>query len=56
MYKCDECGAVFDKPKYVKEYMGEFWGSPAYETWAVCPNCKSDDIEEVDEEEEEEEC
>lgn len=46
MWKCHECGEEFDEPKYYQECVGEFWGAPAYETWVICPHCKSEDIEE----------
>lgn len=46
-YKCNECDAVFDEPDTYRECVGEFWGTPAYEEFDICPVCKSDDIEEV---------
>jgi len=52
MYKCECCGEIFEEPKYVQECMGEFWGTPAFETWAVCPYCEGE-FEEYEEEEEE---
>ena len=55
MYKCEECGNVFDEPKMVQECVGEFWGTPAYETWAVCPDCGSDEIEDYEDNEIDEE-
>lgn len=55
MYKCNDCGAIFDEPKEVQECMGEFWGAPAYDTFTYCPHCGSDDFEEYDEDEEDEE-
>lgn len=36
--------------KRVEESRGEFWGTPCYETMFVCPNCGSDDLEEIYEE------
>ena len=54
MYKCNECGEIFDEPKEVQEGRGEFWGMPAYETMYYCPYCESEDFEEYDEDEEEE--
>ena len=48
MYKCYDCGAVFSEPNTYREYMGEFWGTPAYDDFPCCPVCKSDEIEEVD--------
>lgn len=52
MYKCWNCGLVFEEPKEWKEYRGECFGFPAYETMTGCPNCNSDysEIEGDDEE------
>lgn len=61
MLKCFNCGAIFEYPKLVREYRGEFWGSPAYETVGYCPCCGDDAIDEYhsyddeDDEDEEEE-
>lgn len=55
MYKCNDCGEVFDEPKYVQESRGEFWGAPCSETMAYCPHCESEDFEEYYGEEDEEE-
>lgn len=54
-YKCCECEAIFDEEDAgtIRESRGEFWGSPCYETLLVCPECRSDLIEEYEEEEEE---
>lgn len=41
---CLNCDNEFDEPAAVREYQGECHGFPAYETWAVCPHCKSTDI------------
>ena len=51
--RCLNCGAEIlrDDLKYTREYMGEFWGMPAYEDAYVCPRCGSDDIEESEVEE-----
>lgn len=46
-YKCNDCGAEFDEPDSYRECMGECWGQPAYETFYICPVCKSEDFEEV---------
>ena len=46
-YKCNDCEAEFNEPDTYTEYMGEFWGVPAYEEFGCCPVCKSDDYEEV---------
>lgn len=47
MYKCNDCGRVFDEPHTWKESRGEFWGQPCYETLSGCPYCESGDIDEV---------
>lgn len=54
-YKCNSCGHIFDEDEiyYSKESRGEFWGAPAYETVACCPNCMDCDFDEYDEEDEE---
>lgn len=53
--KCYECGAIFDEDdaETRRECVGEFWGSPAYESYSICPVCHSDDLEEYEESEEE---
>ena len=60
MYKCNECGAIFDEDDadYVREEVGEFWGTPAYMDFMKCPECGADDdgsIEEYNKPDEEEE-
>lgn len=61
MYRCEDCGEIFDFPKIIYENHGEFWGMPAYEKWAVCPNCHDNNFDEyysdddTDEDEESEE-
>lgn len=44
--KCYDCGAIFpeeDAGTY-QEYVGEFWGTPAYQTYNCCPECNSEDV------------
>ena len=36
MYKCEECGFVFEEPMINREYHGLEYG---YEEYGVCPNC-----------------
>jgi DNA-directed RNA polymerase subunit RPC12/RpoP len=55
IYKCDDCGKLFDEPQLVHELMGECRGQPAYEDWSYCPYCGSTDFDEYDEDELEEE-
>ena len=47
MWYCNECGNYFDEPGTTRELMGEYFGSPAYETFGTCPECGSTDIEEA---------
>lgn len=54
MYICNNCGEIFEETKQVTEYMGEFWGFPAYETYDCCPWCSDYDIDYYREEEQEE--
>lgn len=46
LFKCEKCGRISheDFIIHIKEYMGECFGFPAYETWCACPFCKSTDI------------
>lgn len=53
MYRCADCGEIFDEPEYVQECIGEFWGMPAFETWCRCPYCDSDAVDEYYEDEDE---
>ena len=48
MIICGECGKRFDEDdiETYEECVGEYWGQPAYETFGICPYCKSDCIEE----------
>lgn len=50
MLRCDDCGNTFETEDldYYTECVGEFWGSPAYETFYVCPYCGSDCYEEYE--------
>lgn len=52
--KCEHCKRIFDNDEIITErqYMGEFWGAPAYEDFDVCPYCRSDEIFDYEEEEE----
>lgn len=37
MYKCKNCGGVFEEPKFYTETHG--LDSPPYENWTGCPSC-----------------
>jgi len=52
MFKCNDCGLIFEEPKRWQEDRGEFWGQPAYETMYGCPHCYSGDYEEYNDEDE----
>ena len=47
---CCRCNAVFDPEDADSrsECVGEFWGSPAYDTIDMCPECGSDDLEDLE--------
>ncbi len=55
MMKCYNCGLIFkeEDADVRSECVGDFWGSPAYMDFNICPNCHSDEIDETDEKEEE---
>lgn len=53
MYRCKDCGAIFERPSWYEENVGEYWGFPAYETFYMCPCCNSDDFEPYYEDEDE---
>lgn len=48
MLKCLYCGAIFEdsEAKKEREYMGEHFGYPAYDTVLVCPECGCSELEE----------
>lgn len=49
-YRCTDCGAVFnrDDAETRHENVGEFWGSPAYMDVVICPECRSDELEDFE--------
>lgn len=49
MIRCNNCGSVFDDSEMDEIYdpIGEYHGSPAYERICICPNCHSDELDEV---------
>lgn len=53
MKVCIDCGKTFEDNETitVQENVGEFWGTPAYETYEACPYCKSTEIEDEEAEE-----
>lgn len=51
MYKCNDCGNIFDEPATHEEYHSEV---DASEYWDVCPYCGEDNFDEYYEEDEEE--
>ena len=58
-YKCDNCGCEFEEPEEERTTYESYYGvSSLFRdrhslTLYVCPNCKSEDIDEIEEEEEE---
>lgn len=48
MYRCNDCGAIFDDPQAVEEDRGEFWEMPCTETMYYCPCCESEDFDVYD--------
>lgn len=38
-YYCESCGRIFEEPCEYTECVGEFWGAPAYQSYAECPYC-----------------
>ena len=42
MYRCIDCGAIFEDPVTWKESRGEYWGFPCSETMSGCPECEGD--------------
>ena len=45
MYKCHDCGEVFETPKSVTVSLGQCFGFPADEEQSECPICGSDDFD-----------
>ena len=50
-FRCLDCGCECEGEDLCteRESRGEFWGVPCYETFCVCPNCRSDQLEEIEE-------
>lgn len=48
MYKCQNCQEMFDSPNAVLDSDSEYWGRRVHHYTSVCPNCGSDDFEEMD--------
>lgn len=48
MYLCANCGRMFDSPEEVEDFTSEFWGATVRHFTTVCPNCGSDDFDEMD--------
>lgn len=52
MYRCS-CGAMFAEPDYLEVCYEDYYGVSSmfpnrnYGTFAVCPECGSDDLEEI---------
>ena len=48
MYLCANCGRMFDSPDEVEDFTSEYWGATVRHYTTVCPNCGSDDFDEMD--------
>lgn len=48
--RCNRCGAITDDCDLEtgREYVGECFGTPAYENVSICPHCGSSNIEEIE--------
>lgn len=59
MYKCNNCDATFEEPEWKRicfeqEYgVANLFETRTYTNIQVCPCCKEDEIEEIEEEENE---
>ncbi len=49
MFRCCNCGKLFDWPREVQESRGEYWGVPCYETNYLSPCCGTEEFEEIEE-------
>ena len=48
--RCERCGSIFssEEADTRQEPVGEFWGRMTYEEIDICPECGSDDLEEIE--------
>ena len=59
MYRCEDCGSVFDEPESIRYNMDEYngvsdlFGNWQYGYYDACPYCGSEDINSYWEEEDE---
>lgn len=60
MYKCEDCGSVFDEPEHVpyckEDYNGvaDMFGRQTWGTYEACPYCGSEEINSYCEEDDDE--
>lgn len=47
MFKCENCGSVFENPEIKKGYLCECGMQSIYESIGVCPNCSCDEYHEA---------
>lgn len=45
MYKCLNCGAIFDCPDYEDDFSSEYFGRRVTHHISVCPDCRSDELD-----------
>lgn len=56
MFRCNECGNLFDIPRVYETTYEKFYGvaseflSDTYLKLDLCPNCGCEDLEEIEEE------
>lgn len=48
-YYCPNCAVILEEDEFKtdRQYVGECWGTPAYEDWSVCPYCGESDFEDI---------
>lgn len=44
MYRCIDCGSVFDEPTTVEDQVAFYGSAPYIEIWDACPYCESTEI------------
>ena len=56
MYKCNNCGCLFEEPCVVRTTYENYYGvgglfpNHHYLSYECCPNCRDEDFEEVEDE------
>lgn len=47
MFRCQNCGQMFDSPNCVLDFDSEYWGATVHHYTSVCPCCGSDEYDEM---------